>query len=383
MSLSSPTNLSSTQNLAQAVEAPLTGFAPVTDREVESRLKVGIFGAGRWGSHLIRNFGGAARAEVIAVADPYAPALERVGSLLEENPLLTTDWRELLATPGLEAVVVATPAATHYEVIESALKQGLHVLAEKPLTLTPSECETLCWLAKASDRQLMVDHTYLFHPAVAAGYRLIQAGALGQLRYGYASRTHLGPIRQDVDALWDLAIHDIAIFNHWLGLGPTLVQAQGQICLQPHLQTPLSPQGLADTVWAQLQYPFPSLQAGTAGLSVNLHFSWLNPDKQRKLVLVGDRGALIFDELAEEPLVLMQGRLEPEGQRILPVDQQRQVVEVSAQEPLKQMCEHFIDCARMNQVSPISSGAVGRDLVTVLSGLSQSLNEEGQPVLLV
>lgn len=381
MSLSS-TDLSSTNRLTQSAQRPLTGFAPVTAGESEARLKVGIFGAGRWGSHLIRNFGAAARAEVVAVADPYAPALERVGAMLEEDPLLTTDWRELLATPGLEAVVVATPAVTHYEVIEAALKQGLHVLAEKPLTLTPAECETLCWLANASDRQLMVDHTYLFHPAVTEGYRLIQEGALGQLRYGYASRTHLGPVRQDVDALWDLAIHDIAIFNHWLGIGPTLVQAQGQICLQPHLQTPLSPQGLADTVWAQLQYPFPSLQAGTAGLSVNLHFSWLNPDKQRKLVLVGDRGALIFDELAENPLVLMRGRLEPEGQRIVPVDQVREVIEVPPQEPLKQMCEHFIDCARLNQVSPISPGGVGRNLVTVLSGLSQSLNQEGQPVLL-
>ncbi len=381
MSLSSA-NLSSTQNVTQVAQGPLIGFAPVTTEEPGARLKVGILGAGRWGSHLIRNFGAAARAEVVAVADPYAPALERVGSLLEEAPLLTTDWREMMATPGLEAVVVATPAVTHYEVIEAALKQGLHVLAEKPLTLTPAECETLCWLADASDRQLMVDHTYLFHPAVAAGYRLIQDGVLGQLRYGYASRTHLGPVRQDVDALWDLAIHDIAIFNYWLGLGPTLVQAQGQICLQPHLQTPLSPQGLADTVWAQLLYPFPSLQAGTAGLSVNLHFSWLNPDKQRKLVLVGDRGALIFDELAEEPLVLMRGRLEPEGQRIVPVDQVREAIMVPHQEPLKQMCEHFIDCAQLNQVSPISPGIVGRDLVTVLSGLSQSLNEDGQPVLL-
>ncbi len=109
--------------------------------------------------------------------------------------------------------------------IKDALKQGYHVLAEKPLTLNPAECQELCQLAEQQHSILMVDHTYLFHPAVEQGQAVVQAGKLGDLRYGYATRTHLGPVRQDVDALWDLAIHDIAIFNNWLGQIPVKVQA--------------------------------------------------------------------------------------------------------------------------------------------------------------
>lgn len=347
----------------------------------EPRLKLGILGAGRWGSHLIRNFGAAARAEVIAIADPQADCLQRSQGLLAEQPLLLGDWRSLLATPGLEALVVATPAQSHYAVIEAALQRGLHVLAEKPLCLSSAECDALCRLAQQQQRQLVVDHTYLFHPAVAAGRELVRSGALGQLRYGYASRTHLGPVRQDVDALWDLAIHDIAIFNHWLGLVPRWVQGQGQVWLQPELDLPLSPGGPADLVWAQLRYGGPGRAGEAIGssaqcLSVQLHLAWLNPDKQRKLVLVGERAALIFDELAPEPLVLMRGRLAP-GQLDRggwqPLDQARLVVDYPPQEPLQQLCEHFLDCAIANQPSPCSSGEVGAALVSVLEALSQSL----------
>ncbi|NJN29906.1 MAG: Gfo/Idh/MocA family oxidoreductase [Synechococcales cyanobacterium RM1_1_8] len=402
-------SLSSTENLSRPIAPPLSRpSAPDESTSVlvarasqgSPPIKLGLIGAGRWGSHLIRNFGAAARAEVVAIADPHGPSLERASSLLAESPRLLSDWRQLLAVPGLEAVVVATPAASHFEVIEAALRRGLHVLAEKPLTLSPGESQRLCELARRGDRQLMVDHTYLFHPAIAAGKQLIQAGALGQLRYGYSSRTHLGPIRQDVDVLWDLAIHDIAIFNHWLGQIPRQVQAQGQVWLQPQQRTPLSPQGLMDTVWAQLHYVLP--QAGdSSALGVQMQFSWLNPDKQRRLVLVGDRAALIFDELAGDPLVLMAGHLLAPGQRIDPSISQtpgpnpgpnasqqwhptgleRRVIPVPPQEPLQRMCEHFLDCIERNQASGISEGSVGRDLVAILAGLSDSLSRR-EPVLL-
>ncbi len=338
-------------------------------------IGIGILGAGRWGSHLIRKFLAESRVRVVAIADPYPPSLERARqqNQLDDSVTLTTDWRSLMALPGLDAIVVATPAVSHYPMIEAAFQHGYHVMSEKPLTLTTQESQELCALAKAKARLLVIDHTYLFHPVVEAAKTVIEAGRLGQIRYGYASRTHLCPVRRDVDALWDLAIHDIAIFNYWLGDVPVRAQAQGNVWLQPEIQTELSPQGLADTVWAGLQYG--------SGVPVQIHLSWLNPDKQRRLVLVGDRGALIFDELADDPLVLMQGQLASQDQGYVPDNLAREVIEVAEGEPLQRVCSHFVDCIEQHQVSDRSSGEVGTQLVEVLTALSRSM-AEGSPTLI-
>jgi predicted dehydrogenase len=337
----------------------------------EMTIGIGILGAGRWGAHLIRKFLAEPRVRVVAIADPYAPSLDRVREQhgLGAETTLTTDWRSLLGLPGLDAIVVATPAASHYEMIEASLQQGYHVMAEKPLTLTTSDSEALCRLAQTQGRLMVVDHTYLFNPAVEAAKAAIAAGQLGQIRYGYASRTHLCPVRQDVDALWDLAIHDIAIFNYWLGESPVSAQAQGHVWLQPQHETALSPQGLADTVWAGLHYG--------SGIPVQLHLSWLNPDKQRRLVLVGDRAALIFDELAPEPLVLMTGSLEMQPQGYVPAHLARQAIAIPEGEPLQRVCAHFVDCIEQQKPSDRSSGEVGTQLVKVLTALSRSMTVGG------
>ncbi len=270
---------------------------------------------------------------------------------------------------GLDACVIATPAETHYELIEAALQKGLHVLAEKPLTLDVASSQRLCDLAKRQQKQLVIDHTYLFHGAVSEGKKAI--AHLGSLRYGYATRTHLGPIRRDVDALWDLAIHDISIFNHWLGESPVRVQSQGSSWLQPHVQTPLSPNGLADRVWCQLQYP--------SGFQATIHLCWANADKQRRLCVVGDRATLIFDEMNQaQPLVEQRGSLAEQDGWFTPQQMQTVPIKLSHSEPLSQVCEHFIQCVEKGARSPLSSGEVGTELVTVLVALSQSLERDGQ-----
>jgi predicted dehydrogenase len=199
-----------------------------------NKIQIAVIGVGRWGVHLLRNFLAHPQANVVAILDPTPERLVAVKQQfnLDENIVLTTEWQALKQVPGLTGVAIATPAITHYALIRDALQQGYHVLAEKPLTLNPIECQELCHLAEQQHSILMVDHTYLFHPAVERGQALVQAGKLGDLRYGYATRTHLGPVRQDVDALWDLAIHDIAIFNTWLGQLPVKVQATGTVWLQ-------------------------------------------------------------------------------------------------------------------------------------------------------
>lgn len=333
---------------------------------------VALLGVGRWGTHLLRNLLKHPQAEVVAIVDP---ALERLLALPQQHDLsdrmtLTTDWQAVLRMPEVQAVVVATPAATHYPLIQAALQHQCHVLAEKPLTLTVEEAHALCRLANQQQRQLVIDHTYLFHPAVRQGHLLLQQQALGELRYGYATRTHLGPVRQDVDALWDLAIHDIAIFNHWLQENPIQVQARGIRWLpSPALNDPSCetspPNGSqSDLVWIQLTYP--------SGFQAFIHVCWANPDKQRRLSVVGSQGTLVFDELAAAPLQFLPGRLEFD-QQFVPIAQPAQVIALEAVEPLQQVCSHFLHCVQHNLPSPISPGWLGAELVTLLTALTQSL----------
>jgi predicted dehydrogenase len=177
-----------------------------------------------------------------------------------------------------------------------------------------------------------------------------------------------------VDALWDLAIHDIAIFNHWLGELPEAVAAHGQVWLQSDRTIPPHfPLGLADVVWLRLFYP--------SGFQANIHVCWANPDKQRRIGIVGDRGTLLFDEMTPQtPLVVQQGTFQPQGDYFVPIGLEQEKLSVIPAEPLKQVCEHFIQCIQTQQPSSISSGETATHLVEILSALSQSLNQGGQPV---
>lgn len=344
---------------------------------IADKIQIAILGAGRWGTHLVRNFLEHPQAEVVAIVDPNP---ERLAALQQRHALdpgiFSTDWAAVLERPEVEAVAIATPAVTHYPLIETALKSGCHVLAEKPLTLDPQEARQLCQLAEQQQRHLLVDHTYLFHPAVARGREVVQSGDLGELRYGYAARTHLGPVRQDVDALWDLAIHDIVIFNHWLQAEPIRVEATGQVWLQQH-PLPLNPQGLVDLVWVKLTYP--------SGFQAAIHLCWLNPDKQRRLCVAGSQGTLIFDELrAEAPLSIQYGQFDPqplaEGQsRFVPMAERREVLTLEAGEPLRRVCDRFLHCITTQTAPSLSSGWVGAKLVNILAALTQSLNQ-GKPI---
>jgi predicted dehydrogenase len=304
--------------------------------------KVAVVGVGRWGVHWLRNILEHPQAELAAVVDPNPERLQTVKRQykLGDKTLLTNDWQTVQQIPGLTAVIIATPATTHYNLIRDALGWGYHVLAEKPLTMEVAECQELCELAQQKQLILMVDHTYLFHPAVERGRQVMEAGDLGDLRYGYATRSHLAPVRQDVDALWDLAIHDIAIFNTWLGEIPVKVQATGMTWLQP---------GLADVVWAILTYP--------SGFQATIHLSWLNNDKQRRLVVAGQQ----------------------DGQ-FIPMNQSQQVLEIEKSEPLRTVCDRFLSSITANTANVVSSGWVGKDLVEVLSALTRSLQQGGVPI---
>ena len=326
-----------------------------------------IVGVGRWGVHLVRNFNADPLAKILAIVDSDRSCLDYCHQeLLHNNPniILTTHWQLVRQLEEITAVVIATPASTHYTLIKDALNLGYHVWAEKPLTLDPKQCLELTHLADKQQRQLFVDHTYLFNPAVEKGKEIVQQETLGELRYGYASRTHLGPVRQDVDALWDLAIHDLSIFNYWLGVSPIEVSAKRNSWLQP---------GLADLVWVTLTYP--------NKIEIFLHFCWCNPDKQRKLCLVGNKGSLIFDEMSDlSPLTLQHGYLEQEGAGFVPQGNKEERIQFVAGEPLKNGCDRFLANIRSQNYSFFSDGSVGTELVKILSCLTLSLELEGQKI---
>ena len=339
------------------------------------KLGIAVLGVGRWGIHFVRNFLHHPQTELIAIVDHHPERLTYCQEKFALDPhkvTLATEWSEVKNLAGIDAVIVATPASTHYLLIKDALDRGYHVLAEKPLTLNPTECIELTKLAEAKQLQLLVDHTYLFNPAVQKGKEIMSTGKLGQLRYGYATRTHLGPVRQDVDALWDLAIHDLAILNYWLGETPIQVQARGKAWLQPNKNMVISPQsGLADLVWLTLFYP--------SGFQVVIHLCWLNPDKQRRLCVVGSQGSLIFDEMsADAPLTLQQGYFEQKEAKFIPAGQSRQVIPIETAEPLFQVCDRFIQNIYTENKSSISSGWVGAELVQILTCLTQSLTQQGK-----
>jgi predicted dehydrogenase len=330
---------------------------------------IAVLGVGRWGQNLVRNLSQHPRVQLVALVDPHLERLQAVSDRfsLSSDLMLATHWAEIRNLAGLEAIVVATPATTHYPLIADALELGYHVLAEKPLTLDSQECLQLATKAKQNQVQLMVDHTYLFHPGVESGQKAIASGRLGTLRYGYAARTNLGPVRYDVDALWDLAIHDLCIFNYWLGGMPETVAARGQNWL-PHNQ------GLADTVWLTLTYP--------GGFTATIHGSWLNPDKQRRLAVVGSEGTLVFDELhPEAPLRLRQGHFQAAEGNFLPQGLGEEKIALGTAEPLRQVCDRFITAIETHTPS-FSSGALAADLVRVLQGAQASLQQGGVAIAL-
>ncbi|MBT9318017.1 Gfo/Idh/MocA family protein [Leptothoe spongobia] len=329
------------------------------------QIQLALMGVGRWGTHLLRNFLAHPQIQVRAVVDPFTQHLtataEKFG--LDDSVALLENWEDALDIEGLEAVAIATPATTHKAIVTAALKRQLHVLCEKPLTLTAQTSAALCQLAQQQNRQLFIDHTYLFHPAVTEAKANL--GRLGTPRYGYAARTNLGPVRHDVDALWDLAIHDIAIFNHWLSDSPIRVQAQGL----NWLQRPGQAKPMADVVWCRLHYG--------SGFEATIHVCWTNPHKQRQLSLVCDRGSLIFDEMqSDSPLTLKLGHAAPDT--FQPQGLDTISLKVPNQEPLATMCNHFVHSVLTNQPATISAGTVGTNLVAILEALSQSLTHQGK-----
>jgi len=335
-------------------------------------ISVNVIGAGRWGPNLIRGFYNLKDVRVKTVCDPDQRRLELVGQRFHRIGT-TTDADSAVDDPEVDAVVIATPVRTHYELARAALSAGKHVLVEKPLCGSVAQCQELQSLAECGGRVLAVGHVFLFNPGIQKVREYIESGELGRIYYIHASRTNLGPIRDDVNALWDLASHDLSIFQYWLGSPPREVTAHGECFLGHDVQ---------DVVVGSYRYP--------GGVLACVHASWLNPRKVREITIVGDRKMAVWDDMAlTEPVRIydksVETRREPEYSDTLGSfhttirDGDVVIPKVSGGEPLAAQCAHFIDCIRHGR-RPINHAELGIDVVRALAATDESLRQSGKIV---
>jgi predicted dehydrogenase len=333
--------------------------------------RVGLIGLGYWGPNYARVLSELPDGELVSACDLDSGALELVRTRYP-SVAVTTDHEEVLQDPTVDAVVIATPTATHAELALAGLSAEKHVLCEKPLAMSVEECTELIAAAGAADRVLMVGHTFIFNPAVRRMKDLIAAGELGEVLYAHASRTGLGPIRQDVNALWDLASHDISILVDLLAADPVQVAAHGGSYLRP---------GVEDVAFLSLRFD--------DSVMANLHVSWLDPYKVRKVTVIGDRRMIVFDDVAaDEKLKLFdrgasyeapasEARGSEYGEYTAIVrDGDILIPKLPAAEPLKEEVAHFLHCCRTGS-QPETDGASGRRVVAVLEAASESLRQGG------
>ncbi|TET36366.1 MAG: Gfo/Idh/MocA family oxidoreductase [Planctomycetota bacterium] len=332
-------------------------------------VNIGVVGIGHWGPNHVRNFSQLSGSTVVAVADTSE---ERRKAILASYPEVTAykTADELFAHDGLDAVVIATPTATHYELVKAALGAGLDVLAEKPLAVTAVQCRELDELAKKNGRVLMVGHVFLFNSGILKLKECSDDGSLGKVYYGHATRVNLGPIREDVGAVFDLATHDISIFNYIFGGCPTTVSASGKCFLQKELE---------DLAFLTLTYP--------SGQVANVHVSWLDPKKIRTITLVGDRKMVTWDDLDPvgpihiyDKSVIQEPYYESFGEfHLLAREGDITIPKVKMSEPLRAQSQHFIDCISKRAES-FSDGAFAAGVVAVLEATQKSIEAGGAPV---
>jgi len=347
------------------MSSPLEQAHSTTIAARHSPLRFGLIGYGYWGPLLLRNLARQDNAEVTLLADLSE---KRLADARHNNPgiAVTSNVEEVFAS-AVDAVAIATPLGTHFDLACEALRRGKHVLVEKPLTRSSAEARKLIALAEQYDRILMVGHTYEYSPEIERLQLLVSTRELGSIYYINSSRLNLGIFRKDADVIWDLAPHDLSMINFILGKRPIAVSARGASCVHD---------GLLDVAYIDLKYP--------DNIIAHIHVSWLNPNKERRFTIVGDRRMASYDDTAgnEKIKIYDRGVDRPDyatnfgefqlsyryGEITIPF--------VAGAEPLAVECKAFADAIRTGK-QPRSSGLVGLQVVKALEAAHESINQGG------
>ncbi len=319
---------------------------------------VGMIGAGRWGSNWIRTLAALPGTQLRWVCDVSPASLDRIR---QQVPRVQTTTRldDLLEDATLDGIVIATIAPTHFDVARRALLAGKHVMVEKPMTLTTVDAVALTDLARRCQRVLMVGHLLEYHPIIRHIRGMIESGDLGEVYCLYQQRLNLGTVRADENAWWSLAPHDISVANRLLGAAPISVQCRGQNIINANI---------ADVVFAVLEYP--------GGKLAHVHVSWLDPHKSRKLIVIGSRKMVIFDDTAAEKLLVLDKGFEKRNDIVTLRQGEATAPKLDNAEPLALEAQHFVACIRTGS-RPISDGEAGTQVVSVLEYGQRSLDQGG------
>jgi len=332
-------------------------------------LSVAIVGAGYWGKNLVRNFATTKRCNLKYVCDLNKKLLV----VQKKNfPFIvtTSELEEVLSDTEIDAVVIATEVPTHFEIAQKSLEAGKHTYVEKPLTLKADDAKALVELAKEKKLKLMVGHLLEYHPAVNFLKEMIDKGQLGQPYYMYTQRVNLGIVRQDENAWWSLAPHDISVICYLLGSEPVSVAAHGQCYLQKNIE---------DVVFATIKF--------ADGKVANVHCSWLDPHKIRKMTVVGSEKMVTFDDMEATEKIRMYDKgaaikhdITTSYAEVISLRFGDIVIpKVPSGEPLALECKHFIDCV-LDGMPIRSDGIEGLRVVRVLEAGQKSLKSNGEPV---
>jgi predicted dehydrogenase len=334
------------------------------------KLSIGIIGCGYWGPNLIRNFSSCPRTEVAGICDASPARLEAMAR--SYGHLKMVGSVDQLLELGLDAVAIATPVSTHFPLAQRCLEAGLHVMVEKPLARTVKEAQALIDLAERHGRVLMVDHTYLFSNSVRRIKALVEEGWLGELYYVDSVRINLGLFQHDVNVIWDLAPHDLAIADHILGLPARSISAWGCAHADPNIE---------DIAYVNVDYG--------DRLMANFHVNWLSPVKIRQMIFAGSHKSLIFNELnTSEPIKLYDRGIEvaenPEEVHRLRIGYRTGDIwspHIEACEPLQAAVAHFAECI-VEDKACISDGRVGLRVVQLLEAATRSIRAQGGRIAL-
>lgn len=285
---------------------------------------------------------------------------------------VTRDYKQILGHKDIDAVVICVPTNMHFRFAQEALEHGKHVLCEKPLALDPEECLQLMDLAQRQKKVLLVGHIFVFNAGIVQLKEYIQSGEIGKIHYAHSERTNLGPFRYDVNALWDLAPHDISIFNYLFNDRPIGVSARGQKCLGNTLD---------DLCFATIDYP--------GNILVNVHVSWLDPKKVRQITIVGDKKMLAWDDLDNVgPIKLYDKHVEKTSVyyetygefQLLSREGNITIPNVGFNEPLKAQGKFFIDCIEGRSRPDVANAQKGYEVVKTLCAISESVEKNGAHV---
>jgi predicted dehydrogenase len=356
-----------TSDEAAAAEpcTPLEAPAAVND----DPLRIGVVGLGYWGPNLARNFTAIAGCELAWCCDPSDDARRGVADRFPQARF-TGDLGEVLGDETVDAVVLATPVATHAELAIRVLEAGKHCFVEKPLAQSVAEAERAVAAAEASRRVLMVGHLLEYHPGVQHLKQLTDSGELGdRIYYIYGNRLNLGKLRADENALWSLGAHDVSVVLYLAGEEPWEVGAHGESYVQ---------EGVEDVVFCFLRF--------RSGLSAHLHLSWLDPHKERRFTVVGSRRMATFDDMAlEGKLKIFDKGFDQDSSSYGEYITRTGGIycpQIPNVEPLRIECEHFVECVRHGR-RPRSDGASGVRVVRVLEELQRSLDASAREARVV